>query len=84
MSKNTKRLISPYIAIFIIIAVVFFLSTNYAGKTNTLTYSVFKQKLAKNKVETVEISPSKESSVYTITGKLKGYSKGEKYVKNTC
>ncbi len=80
MSKNTKRLISPYIAIFIIIAVVFFLSTNYAGKTNTLTYSVFKQKLAKNKVETVEISPSKESSVYTITGKLKGYSKGEKYV----
>ena len=80
MSKNTKRLISPYIAIFIIIAVVFYLSTNFAGKTNTLTYSVFKQKLAKNKVETVEISPSKESSVYTITGKLKGYSKGEKYV----
>ena len=80
MSKNTRRLISPYIAFFIIIAVVFFVSTMFSEKTNDLTYSVFKQKLIKNKVETVEIAPSKESSVYTITGRLKGYDKNEKYL----
>ena len=80
MSKNTRRQISPYIALVFIIAVIYFLSINLGGTTHKLSYSDFKHKLSKNKVETVEVSPSKEGSVYTITGKLKGYKKGETYV----
>jgi len=80
MSKNTRRQISPYIALVFVIAVIYFLSINLGGTTHKLSYSDFKQKLAKNKVETVEVSPSKEGSVYTITGKLKSYNKGETYV----
>ena len=80
MSKNTKRQISPYIALVFVIAVIYFLSINLGGNTHKLSYSDFKQKLAKNKVETVEVSPSKEGSVYTITGRLKNYNKGETYV----
>ena len=80
MSKNSKRLISPYIALLFVVTTIFFISTNITGRTNELTYSVFKQKLVKNKVESVEISPSRESSVYIITGKIKGYDKGEKYI----
>ena len=80
MSKNTRRQISPYIALVFVIAVIYFLSINLGGTTHKLSYSDFKQKLAKNKVDTVEVSPSKEGSVYTITGKLKSYNKGETYV----
>ena len=80
MSKNTKRQISPYIALVFVIAVIYFLSINLGGNTHKLSYSDFKQKLAKNKVETVEVSPSKEGSVYTITGRLRNYNKGETYV----
>ena len=80
MSKNTRRQISPYIALVFVIAVIYFLSINLGGTTHKLSYSEFQQKLLKNKVQTVEVSPSKEGSVYTITGKLKGYDKGESYV----
>ena len=80
MSKNTRRQISPYIALVFIIAIIYFISVNLGGSTHKLSYSDFKQKLEKNKVQTVYISPSKEGSVYSITGKLKGYSKGESYI----
>ena len=80
MSKNTRRLISPYIALFFVLIVVYLISTTLGGKTHELSYSKFKKQLEKNKVETVEISPSRESSVYNITGKLKGYEKGESYL----
>ena len=80
MSKNTKRLISPYIALFFILAVIYIVSISLGGTTNNFSYSQFKQKLAKNKVESVEISPNKEGSVYRITGKLKGYKKNETFI----
>ena len=80
MSKNTRRLISPYIALIFILFVIYMVSVGLGGNTHSLKYSEFKQKLAKNKVETVEISPVKEESVYSITGKLKGYDKGENYI----
>ena len=80
MSKNTKRLISPYIALFFILAVIYIVSISLGGTTNNFSYSQFKQKLAKNKVESVEISPNKEGSVYRIAGKLKGYKKNETFL----
>ena len=80
MSKNTKRLISPYIALLFVLAVIYFLSINLGGTTHNLSYSQFIQKLNKNKVTTVEVSPNRESSVYTITGKLNNYSKNESYL----
>ncbi len=80
MSKNTKKFISPYISLFLIIAVIYLVSISIGGTTNNLSYSQFQQKLVKNKVETVELSPSKEGSVYKITGRLKGYKKNESYL----
>ena len=80
MSKNTKRLISPYVALLLVLAAIYLISLTIGGTSHDLSYSQFKQKLAKNKVESVEISPSKEASIYRITGKLKGYSKNETYL----
>ena len=80
MSKNTKRIISPYVSLLLIIAVIYLVSISIGGTTNKLSYSQFQQKLIKNKVETVELSPSREGSVYRITGKLKGYKKNESYL----
>ena len=80
MSKNTRRLLSPYVALLFIITIVYLISVSMGGNTHNLSYSEFKQNLTKSKVKTVEISSVKEESVYSITGTLKGYERGETYV----
>ena len=80
MSKNTKRLISPYIALVFILAAIWYISSGLGGNVHNMSYSSFKQKLNKNTVETVQISPNREGSVYLITGKLKTYSKNESFL----
>ena len=80
MKKNTRRLISPYIALLFILTIIYLVSSGFGGTTHNLKYSDFKQKLIKNKVESVEVSPNQEGSVYNITGKLKGYDNNETYI----
>ena len=79
MSKNTKRNISPYIALLFVLAAIYFLSTMLGTKVNNITYSTFKKNLASNKVEIVEVSPNAKGSVYEITGKLKNYDSKESF-----
>ena len=79
MTKNTKRNISPYIALLFVLVAIYFLSTMLGSKVNNITYSTFKKNLANNKVEIVEISPNAKGSVYEITGKLKNYDTKESF-----
>ena len=79
MSKNTKRNISPYIALIFVLATVYLLSTFVGNKVNNITYSSFKKNLTKDNVETVEVSANAKGSVYEIKGRLKGYSSKESY-----
>ena len=50
MKKNTRRLISPYIALLFILTIIYLVSSGFGGTTHNLKYSDFKQKLIKNKV----------------------------------
>ena len=81
MSKNTKWFISPYIILFVVIIGIYLISLKIGGSTQDLSYSQFKQRLSKDKIETVQISPSKEESVYNISDKLKGSNNETYYVK---
>ena len=76
MNKNMKRMITPYISLIFIMAVIYFL-VGFGGKTNKLTYSQFQKNLEKNKVTEISISPNTEGATYNITGKLKSYKTGE-------
>ena len=80
MSKNIKRQIGPYIALILLIVVIYLFSVNISGNIHKLSYSKFQKSLKENKVKTVEVSPNKEGSVYNISGSLKGYKKNESYL----
>ena len=79
MSKNTKRRISPYIALLLIIVAIYFVSTMVGSKVNDITFSTLKKNLDKQNVEKIELSPNTKGSIYEIRGKLKNYSNGESF-----
>ena len=79
MSKNTKRRISPYIALIFIIVAIYFISTMVGSKVNDITFSTLKKNLDKQNVEKIELSPNTKGSIYEIRGKLKNYSNGESF-----
>ena len=79
MSKNTRRRISPYIALLFIILAIYFISTMVGKKVNDITFSTFKKNLDKQNVEKVEVSPNSKGSIYEITGKLKNYASNESF-----
>ena len=78
MNKNVKRLITPYISLIFIMAVIYYV-IGFGGKVNKLSYSEFQKNLQKNKVTEIRVAPDKEASTYNITGKLKKYSSGETF-----
>ncbi|MBR3117313.1 MAG: ATP-dependent zinc metalloprotease FtsH [Bacilli bacterium] len=79
MSKNTRRRVSPYIALLFIIIAIYFISTMVGKKVNDITFSTFKKNLDKQNVEKVEVSPNSKGSIYEITGKLKNYASNESF-----
>ena len=79
MSKKTKRSISPYLALIFVLVVIYFVSTMFSNKVHNINYSTFTKKLAKDKVETVEVTSNTKGSIYEITGRLKGYNNKESY-----
>ena len=79
MSKKTKRNITPYLALIFVLVVIYFVSTMISNKVHNINYSTFTKKLAKDKVETVEVTSNTKGSIYEITGRLKGYSSKESY-----
>ena len=79
MSKNTRRRISPYIALILLVVAIYFISTMVGKKVNDITFSTFKKNLDKENVEKVEVSPNSKGSIYEITGKLKNYASNESF-----
>ena len=79
MSKNTRRNLSPYLALILVIVVIYFLSTTIGSKVNNITFGTFKKNLADDKVETVEVAPNSKGAIYEITGKLKNYGSNESF-----
>ena len=79
MSKNTKRNVSPYLALALILFVVYFVSSSLSTDVHKLSYSKFQSYLKKDKVETINISTNAKGGTYDITGKLKGYKNNESY-----
>ena len=78
MNKNIKRLITPYLSLALIILIIYGYVI-FSGTTNKLSYSELQKDLNKNIVTEISISPNIEGSTYNITGKLKGYKKGETF-----
>ena len=79
MSKNTRRRISPYIALLFIIVAIYFISTMVGKKVNDITFSTFVKNLDKQNVEKVSVSANTKGSIYEITGKLKNYASNESF-----
>ena len=79
MSKKARRNITPYIALVLVLVVIYFVSTMMSSKVHNMNYSTFMKNLKNNKVETVELSPNTKGSIYEITGKMKGYGNKESY-----
>ena len=79
MSKKTRRNITPYIALVLVLVVIYFVSTMMTSKVHNMNYSTFIKNLKKDKVETVELSPNTKGSIYEITGRMKGYGNKESY-----
>ena len=73
MSKNTRKNISPYLALAIILIVVYFISSTFGTNIHKISYSKFQTYLKKDKVETINISTNAKGGTYNITGKIKGY-----------
>ena len=79
MSKNTRKNISPYLALAIILIVVYFISSTFGTNIHKISYSKFQTYLKKDKVETINISTNAKGGTYDITGKIKGYKNNESY-----
>jgi ATP-dependent Zn protease len=79
VSKKTRRNITPYIALVLVLIVIYFVSTMMSSKVHNMSYSTFMKNLKKDKVETVELSPNTKGSIYEITGRMKGYDSKESY-----
>ena len=79
MSKKTRRNLSPYIALVFVIGIIYLVTLTFGNDVHKISYSTFLKNLKKDKVETVEVSPSVKGSIYQLTGKLKGYTAKESY-----
>jgi cell division protease FtsH len=79
MSKKTRRIFAPYIALILVAGGIYLASVFFGSKVNNLSYSKFVSNLKKNNVETVVTSANTDGGTIDITGKLKGYAKNESF-----
>ena len=77
MKKNGKNNFLSYDLFILFIFGVLLLLNNPSSKNNKLTYDKFEENLSSGNVTELEITPKPNSSVYELTGKLKGYKENE-------
>lgn len=77
MKKNGKNNFLSYGLFILFIFGVLLLLNNPSSKNNKLTYDKFEENLSSGNVTELEITPKPNSSVYELTGKLKGYKENE-------
>ncbi len=77
--NNTVKTFFPYLILFIIIGVTFFILNMGTNKVNELTTGELKKALKEEKVTEITIMPKSSESIYYITGKIEGYKKNESF-----
>ena len=84
MKKKTSmtRLFMPYVGLFVVVMIVFFLYNMKSAVVHELNYNEFMNNLSKEQVSKLEITPRSRDSVYYIEGKLEGYKNNETFELN--
>ncbi len=80
MNKKTiKRGLMPYVFLFIFLFGIMLIFSTLNREVHQITYGEFTEKLANKEVKEINVTPRSRASVYTITGKLKGYKSNETF-----
>ncbi len=78
MSRKSKtKQFAPYLVLIILMAAVFVMVSIGDRKINNITYDQFLDKLSSNEVTEITTMEKESYGIYSINGKLKGYSKNE-------
>jgi len=80
--NNVKKTIFPYLALGIILLVIFYIFQFMNTKVNDISYAELLSKIDNNEVIEITITPRSSASVYQITGKLKDYKENEYFSLN--
>ncbi|MEG2620506.1 MAG: ATP-dependent zinc metalloprotease FtsH [Bacilli bacterium] len=81
--QDIKKGMVPYVLLLIIGILIMFFYSMMSNNTNELTYDEFSKALNKKEIKEITITPSTSAYTYELTGKLKGYEKGETFVVKT-
>ena len=76
---NTMKNFIPYLLLFMVILVTYYVFGLNNVKINTLSYNEFLTNLEQEKVDKLEVTPKSKDSVYVLTGKLEGYKDNESF-----
>ena len=81
MKKKTSmtRLFMPYVALFVVVMIVFFLYNMKSVVIHELNYNEFMSNLTKEQVSKLEVTPKSRDSIYYLEGKLEGYKDNETF-----
>lgn len=81
MKKKTSmtRLFMPYVALFVVVMIVFFLYNMKSAVVHELNYNEFMSNLTKEQVDKLEVTPRSRDSIYYLEGKLDGYKDNESF-----
>ncbi len=80
--KAIKRGLLPYLFLGLFLLVIMWSFNSLNREVHELTYGEFTEKVEKGKVKEITVTPKSRGSIYTISGKLKGYDKNESFVFN--
>lgn len=77
--NNTMRSFFPYLILFIIIGLTFFILSMGTNKVNKLTTGELITALKDKKVTEITVMPKSSESIYYIKGKIEGYKNNESF-----
>ena len=83
MNKNVvKRGLMPYVFLLIFLFGIMLLFTNLNKEVHEYSYGEFTEAVTNKKVKEITVTPRSRASIYTISGKLKGYKANESFTFN--
>ena len=77
--KRSKRSMSfvPYLLLMLVVAGALFFTSTMNTEIHELNYTELTTQINTDNVEEISVTPKNASGVYVVTGKLRGYEKGE-------
>jgi cell division protease FtsH len=80
--KVIKRGLLPYLFLAIFFMTIYMLVGTMNTEVHEITYGEFVDAVNKKEVESINVTPRSQSSIYTITGTLKDYNANETFTFN--